>query len=81
MDVVCSAPFITGHEQTQLLKSGIFTEVFLASCECNFHNFLNSFTAEKQTTKFSLQILKKCLSPSYIMFRIQRLEGEQFRSR
>ena len=38
-------------------------------------------TTEKQTTKFSSANFQKMLSPSYIIFRIQRMEGKQSRSR
>ena len=42
----------------------------------------NSLTTEKQTTKKFLSAnFKKMLSPSYIILRIQRLEGKQCRSR
>ena len=40
-------------------------------------NNVNSLTVEKQTTKFSSANFKKILSPSYIILRIQRLEGKQ----
>ena len=43
------------------------------------NNFLNSLTTEKQTTKFSSANVKKKLSPSYIIQRIQKLEGKQGR--
>ena len=42
---------------------------------------LNSLSTEKQTTKFSSANFQKMLSPSYIILRIQRLEGKQCRSR
>ena len=42
---------------------------------------VNSLTTEKQTTKFSSANFQKMLSPSYIILRIQRLEGKQCRSR
>ena len=42
---------------------------------------INSLTTEKQTTKFSSANFQKMLSPSYIILRIQRLEGKQCRSR
>ena len=42
---------------------------------------LNSLTTEKQTTKYSSANFQKMLSPSYIILRIQRLEGKQCRSR
>ena len=42
---------------------------------------INSLTTEKQTTKFSSANFQKILSPSYIILRIQRLEGKQCRSR
>ena len=41
----------------------------------------NSLTTEKQTTKFSSANFQKMLSPSYIILRIQRLEGKQCKSR
>ena len=41
---------------------------------------INSLTTEKQTTKFSSANFQKNLSPSYIILRIQRLEGKQHRS-
>ena len=44
-------------------------------------NILNSLTTEKQTTNFSSANFQKMLSPSYIILRIQRLEGKQCRSR
>ena len=44
-------------------------------------SLFNSLTTKKQRTKFRLQILKKMLSPSYIILRIQRLECKQCRSR
>ena len=38
---------------------------------------LNSLTRKKQTTKFSsANFQKKIISPSYIILRIQRLEGK-----
>ena len=40
-----------------------------------------TLTTEKQTTKFSSANFQKMLSPSYIILRIQRLEGKQCRSR
>ena len=40
----------------------------------------NSLTTEKQTTKFSSANFQKILSPSYIILRIQRLEGKQCKS-
>ena len=42
---------------------------------------INSLTTEKQTTKFSSANFQKMLSPSYIILRIQRLEGKQCGSR
>ena len=50
----------------------------------NMHSkteMLNSVTTEKQTTKFSSANFQKMLSPSYIIWRIQKLEGKQCRSR
>ena len=44
-------------------------------------NSFNSLTTEKQTTTFSSANFQKMLSPSYIILRIQRLEGKQCRSR
>ena len=44
-------------------------------------SLINSLTTEKQTTKFSSANFQKMLSPSYIILRIQRLEGKQCRSR
>ena len=41
----------------------------------------NSLTTEKQTTKFSSANFQKMLRPSYIILRIQRLEGKQCRYR
>ena len=41
----------------------------------------NAFTTKKQTTKFSSANFQKMWSPSYITLRIQRLEGNQCRSR
>ena len=41
----------------------------------------NTSTTEKQTTKFSSANFQKMLSPSYIILRIQRLEGKQCRAR
>ena len=43
-------------------------------------NPVNSLTTEKQTTKFSSADFQKFLNPSYIILRIQRLEGRQCRS-
>ena len=37
---------------------------------------LNSFTTKKQTTKLPSTNFQKMLSPSYIMLKIQRLEGK-----
>ena len=37
--------------------------------------YINSLTAEKQTTKFLSANFQKMLSPSYIILRIQRLEA------
>ena len=51
----------------------IFMNVVCCSCDWSF----NSLTTEKQTTKFSSANLKKMLSPSCIILRIQRLEGKQ----
>ena len=46
------------------------------------HNALiNSLTTEKQTTKFLSANFQKKLNPSYIILRIQRLEGKQCRAR
>ena len=42
---------------------------------------LNSLTTNKQKTKFSAANFQKMLSPSYIIFRIQSLEGKQCRAR
>ena len=42
---------------------------------------INSLTTRKQTTKFSSASFRKMSSPSYIVMRIQRLEGKQRRSR
>ena len=42
---------------------------------------INSLTTKKQTTKFSSANFQNILSPSYIILRIQRLEGKQCRSR
>ena len=50
-----------------------FVDAFL--CE-----LVNSLTTEKQTTKFSSANFQKMLSPSYIILRIHRLEGKQYRS-
>ena len=44
-------------------------------------NVFNSLTTEKQTTKFLSENFQKMLSPSYIILKIQRLEGKQCRSR
>ena len=41
----------------------------------------NSLNTKKQMTKFSSANFQKMLSPSYIIFRIQRLDGKQCRSR
>ena len=41
----------------------------------------NSLTTKKQTTIFSSANFQKMLSPSYIILRIQRVEGKQCRSR
>ena len=41
----------------------------------------SALTTEKLTTKFSSTNFQNMLSPSYIILRIQRLEGKQFRSR
>ena len=41
----------------------------------------NSLTTKKQLTKFSSAKFQKKLSPSYIILKIQRLEGKQCRSR
>ena len=38
---------------------------------------VNSFTTKKQTTKFSSANFQIMLSPSYIILKIQRLEGKQ----
>ena len=45
------------------------------------NNKLNSLTTKKQTTKFTSANFQKMLRPSYIILRIQRLEGKQCRSR
>ena len=45
------------------------------------HCELNSFTTEKQTTKFLSANFQKMLSPCYIILRIQRQEDKQYRSR
>ena len=37
---------------------------------------MKSLTTKKQTTKFSSANFQKMLSPSYIILRIQRLEGK-----
>ena len=42
---------------------------------------INFLTTKKQTTKFSSANFQKMLSLSYIILRIQRLEGKQCRSR
>ena len=42
---------------------------------------VNSLTTKKQTTKLSSANFLKMLFPSYIILRIQRLEGKQCRSR
>ena len=44
-------------------------------------DFINSLTIKKHTTKFSSANFQIMLSPSYIILRIQRLEGKQCRSR
>ena len=44
------------------------------------HN-VNSLTTKKQTTKFLSANFQKMISLSYIKLRIQRLEGNQCRSR
>ena len=49
--------------------------------ESTSKQWVNSLTTEKQTTKFSSANFQKMLSPSYIILRIQRLEGKQCRSR
>ena len=41
---------------------------------------INFFTTKKQMTKFSSANFQKILRPSYIILRIQRLEGKQGRS-
>ena len=62
--------------------------IFILRCEISLPNtcnpkdpdpFFNSFTTKKQTTKFSSANFQKLLSPSYIMLRIQRLDGKQCR--
>ena len=47
--------------------------------DCDF----KSLSTKKQTTKFSPANFqqKKMLSPSYIILRIRRLDGKQYRSR
>ena len=56
-----------------------FVKTILVSCALIYILFL--YTTKKQTTKFLSAYFKKILSPSYIIFRIQRLEGKQCRSR
>ena len=46
-----------------------------ATLPFSFSSLFNSLTTEKQTTKFSSANFQKMLSPSYILLRIQRLEG------
>ena len=55
--------------------------VYICSYRSKFMPLINSLTTEKQTTKFSSPNFQKMLSPSYIILRIQRLEGKQCRSR
>ena len=47
----------------------------------SYNNYVNSLTTENQKTKFSFANVQKVLSPSYIILRIQRLEGKQCRFR
>ena len=44
-------------------------------------SYSNSLITKKQTKKFSSADFQKLLSPSYIILRIQRLEGRKCRSR
>ena len=41
---------------------------------------VNSLTTEKQTTKFPSAHFQNIFNPSYIIYRIQRLEDKQCRS-
>ena len=55
--------------------------VALHSLQIKLLMFKNLLTTEKQKTKFSSANFQKILNPSYIILRIQRLEGKQCRSR
>ena len=54
---------------------------FLCARKFSGCHHLNSITTIEQTTKFSSAIFQKMLSQSYIILRIQRLEGKQCGSR
>ena len=54
---------------TEGVSERLFLEVF------------NSLTIKKQTTKFLSANFQKMPSPSYMILRIQRLEGKECRSR
>ena len=47
-------------------------------CPSTFN--INSLTTKRQTTKFSSANLQKVLTPTYIILRIQRLEGRHMRA-
>ena len=61
--------------------SCFFLNVFDLRIINKYFAYINSLTTEKQTTKFSSANFQKKLSPSYIILRIQSLEGKQCRSK
>ena len=58
----------------------MYNQLYVSNVVISKHLF-NSLTTEKQMTKFSSANFQKMLSPSYMILRIQRLEGKQCRSR
>ena len=80
-------PFVKMAEKYASVPIPFWRSSSVWVCQGNFLTIFRVITIlaleipKKQTTKFSSAIFQKMLSPSYIILRIQRLEGKQCISR
>ena len=81
-----SLPCVPGQlmDPVEAVQQKVKTQISLCGLQTDTTvtvSLFNSLTTKKQTTKFSSANFQKMLSPSYIILRIQSLEGKQCRSR
>ena len=78
---LCILTVFSVSEVNGYTSRGSNSFIFSFAYICKRQSKLNSLTTQKQTTKFLSANFQKNLSPSYIISRIQRLEGKLCRSR